>query len=452
MWARPSPKSLTTVRLAHDFNQVVQWDILFHRKQMVSHLLDEAIRWTVGSLLKGRKAEDLIEAIMTHWIRHFGPMKVLVADGETGLCSEEVAQFLDRVLVQLKTKAPGEHAQMVERHHELLRKLLLRVESQLLAEGLNVPFEVILAECILAKNVLTTVAGQTPYRALYGREPPGLAEFEPQSETVLDDHSGGVAGHSRDHHRVREMALAAMVQESAQMRLERALNSKTRLAVEQLELQPGDLVDFWRKPATKDESGWRGPARVVELGNKDGDESSATTVKWQGRSLQVRTQDLRRALVYLVHLAFPTIGTEDPRDLVVTFAESLQRGQQVRIGWVRIDMSQSKANANPQSGTSVPAVGWLRAKHRRSTVSCWSRLCTWQPRTSAWQAASAHASDMGCPPWKASSSATTPSSGGGTLADPRNAGITSRKARDASSSQSCSAWISGRPARSSSSS
>ena len=45
-----------------------------------------------------------VEAIMTHWIRHFGPMEVLVADGETGLVSEEVAQFLDRVFVQLKPK------------------------------------------------------------------------------------------------------------------------------------------------------------------------------------------------------------------------------------------------------------------------------------------------------------------------------------------------------------
>ena len=45
-----------------------------------------------------------------------------------------------------------------------------------------------------------------------------------------------------------------MVQETAQMRLERALKSKTRVAGEQLELQQGDLVDFWRKPATKDES------------------------------------------------------------------------------------------------------------------------------------------------------------------------------------------------------
>ena len=64
------------------------------------------------------------------------------------------------------------------------------------------------------------------------------------------------------------MALAALVQESARMRLERALNSKTRLAVEQLELEPGDLVDFWRKPATQDESGWSGLARVVEPGDR----------------------------------------------------------------------------------------------------------------------------------------------------------------------------------------
>ena len=102
MWARPLPKSLTTVRLATDFNRIVQWDILFHRKLMVSHLLDEAIRWTAGSILKGKSAEDLISAIMTHRIRHFGPMGVLIADGKKGLASEEVAQFLDRALVQLK--------------------------------------------------------------------------------------------------------------------------------------------------------------------------------------------------------------------------------------------------------------------------------------------------------------------------------------------------------------
>ena len=87
-----------------------------------------------------------------------------------------------------------------------------------------------------------------------------------------------------------------MVQETAQQRIERALESKTRVAGEQLALEQGDLVDFWRKPATKDESGWRGPARVIEPPGRNTDASTpAATVRWQGRDLQVRTQDVRRA-------------------------------------------------------------------------------------------------------------------------------------------------------------
>merc|ERR1712185_881808 len=131
------------------------------------------------------------------------------------LVSEEVAQWLDRHNSNLKPKAPNEHAQMVERHHELLRRILLRVEAQLAEEGIHVPLGVILAECFLAKNCLLTVAGHTPYRALYGRDPPGLAEFEPTSGTQLDDSSGGIAGHSRSHHRVGEHATPAMEQETA---------------------------------------------------------------------------------------------------------------------------------------------------------------------------------------------------------------------------------------------
>ena len=87
-----------------------------------------------------------------------------------------------------------------------------------------------------------------------------------------------------------------MVQQTAQLRLEGALSPRTRLAAEQLELQPGDLVDFWRRPATKDESGWRGPATVTVA------PGPPITVRWQGRSYDVRVQDLRRALVYLCFL------------------------------------------------------------------------------------------------------------------------------------------------------
>ena len=52
---------------------------------------------------------------------------------------------------------------------------------------LSALFLVIVAEAVLAKNTLVKVAGQTPYTGVYGREPPGLADFEPGSETQLDD-------------------------------------------------------------------------------------------------------------------------------------------------------------------------------------------------------------------------------------------------------------------------
>ena len=296
MWKRPTPKAVTNTRLSTSFNDTVQWDILFYRKHMISHLLDEAVRWSAGSVLANKDAPALIKAITSDWFRIRSPMRVLIADGEKGLASEEVAQWLDRWKVELKAKAPGEHAQMVERHHELLRQLLHRVEAQLGDEGIAMPIEVIVGECLLAKNVMTTIAGHSPYRAVYGRGPPMLAESEPTSETQLDGASGGVPGYSRHTMRLREVAMQAMVQASAQQRIERALNSKTRLATEQLQLEQGDLVDFYRKPGTKDESGWRGPATVIKS------EGSLTTVRWQSQNINVRTQDLRTTLVHLVTL------------------------------------------------------------------------------------------------------------------------------------------------------
>ena len=115
MWKRPTPKSVTTTRLAEKFNEAVQWDILFYKKMMLSHLLDEAIRWSAVSVLPQKDAPALITAISQDWIRPFGGMKLLIVDGEKGLDSEQARQLLDRTGVELKVKAPGEHAQMVEK-------------------------------------------------------------------------------------------------------------------------------------------------------------------------------------------------------------------------------------------------------------------------------------------------------------------------------------------------
>eukprot|EP00973_Karenia_brevis_P043551 6034514-Karenia_brevis.AAC.1 len=71
--------------------------------------------------------------------------------------------------------------------------------------------------------------------------------------------------------------------------MKRRLNSKTRVAHEQLQLNVGDMVDYYRAPANKDESGWRGPAVVTEV-------DPPAVVQWQGQFIQGSTRDLRRAL------------------------------------------------------------------------------------------------------------------------------------------------------------
>ena len=91
MWKRPTPKSATSTRLATSFNDTVQWDILFYKQHMISHLLDEAVRFGAGSVLASKDSLALVEAITCDWLRIHGPMQVLVADGEKGLASEQVS-------------------------------------------------------------------------------------------------------------------------------------------------------------------------------------------------------------------------------------------------------------------------------------------------------------------------------------------------------------------------
>ena len=354
MWTRPGPKSMQATRLATGFNELVQWDILFIDDVMVSHCIDEATRWSAGDILSSKSAIKIIESLTKTWLRPYGPMKVLTTDQEAGLTGEEAAQWCDRWAIQIKTREPGSHAQMVERHHEMLRRLVHRVQVQLREERIKIPMDIIVAECFLIKNLMTSVGGSSPYQAVFGRVPPILSEFEPASETQIDDLSAGIPGISRHHHRLREVTVEGMVDLTAKQRMERALNSKTRLAHEQLALQQGDQVDFHREPSTKDESGWRGPATVVQIG-------PPAVIKWQGKFVQARTQDLRRALVCLAFLIdewyintsyyreertqhWYKVQPESPVHRVQAFAETMDK-RVVRLGWV-FDSEWTRAEAN----------------------------------------------------------------------------------------------------------
>ena len=97
-----------------------------------------------------------------------GPMKVLVVDGEQGLRGRAASDWAEANSVELKFKAPQQKAWIAERHQEILRHTAHTVESQLVKEGISIPFEQVLASITFAHNALTSIGGYTPYQGLYG--------------------------------------------------------------------------------------------------------------------------------------------------------------------------------------------------------------------------------------------------------------------------------------------
>eukprot|EP00973_Karenia_brevis_P010427 1414896-Karenia_brevis.AAC.1 len=94
-------------------------------------------------------AAEIIKFITVDWILPHGPMRILVTDQESGIMGEEPAQWLARWQIQIKTKESGSHAQIVERHHELLRQLLHRVMTQSKEGKIKIPFDQFVAKCFI---------------------------------------------------------------------------------------------------------------------------------------------------------------------------------------------------------------------------------------------------------------------------------------------------------------
>ena len=66
-------------------------------------------------------------------------------------------------------------------------------------------------------------------------------------------------------HRLREISIQAMVEGSARARFGRAINTRTTLSAQRLNLQVGEEVDIFRSPNNKDASDGEGPAEVIDV-------------------------------------------------------------------------------------------------------------------------------------------------------------------------------------------
>eukprot|EP00959_Pyramimonas_sp_CCMP1952_P429900 9003581-Pyramimonas_sp.AAC.1 len=116
------------------------------------HMLDTLVRFSVAAILPDRVTSSIIAAVTHYWFRLFGAPVALTSDREGALDSDEARAWASRWQFKLNLRPRGARARMVERRPEFLRKQLHLVDEQCARDGVPVPDEAILDECVLAKN------------------------------------------------------------------------------------------------------------------------------------------------------------------------------------------------------------------------------------------------------------------------------------------------------------
>ena len=142
-------------------------------------------------------------------------------------------------------------------------------------------------------NAMLTVGGSIPYSALYGWVPIILPSID---HITTPGEDGNPNRDTLAHtHRLREVSVQAMVEGSARARLGRALNTRTTMPAQKLNLQVGEEVDFNRSLGQKDTPGWSGPAEVVDASRAT---RGVVTLRWQNRTIEAQIPNVRRHSTY----------------------------------------------------------------------------------------------------------------------------------------------------------
>ena len=330
---------MTSHRLVFHFNEEVQLDLLFVKSILentgdlhaICHVIDVCTRFAqTGLLPKGKDEIALTTCISRIWLAIFGPMTTLVVDGEAGLSGRFAADWASANGITIKIKALRQKALIIERHNALLRDGLHHTELQLQKEGIFSPFEATLSITTFSLNALTVINTSTPYQAAIGHQPTILPPLEGGYTGQRDDELGRPGTAARNVARIKEISSTNIIEATARRRIERANASRTLAPIEAKQYQPGEEVDVWFDPSEKDLSGWRGPGQVATVNS----EEANITVRYQGKSLERRHQEVRVHIPYFVFAYLMNIDNLVHYDMVRDTCEQLNHGSMMTVGLV----------------------------------------------------------------------------------------------------------------------
>ena len=313
-WQKRGNVIMPSLSLPTKFNEQGECDLMFYKRNIGFHIIDRAIRLSGGCPVPDRYAETLLNAYCTSWFQIHGPFQVLYSDGELGLNNQKTIQELRNLGTELRIRAPDQHARTAEARQSMLRHVMHMIEEDLKRHNHQIPFCRLYAEAIFVVNAFSFYNGVSPYNAHTGRQPAFLPDFE-----NIDFPKGGEITDGNREQRIREAGIEAITQSTAVAKINRALKSSTTIDGSRL-YKPGDLIDFHRPTATKDEDGgWNGPCPVV----RNEPDRGKVVCKHGGKEVAVRYPDARLTLFMELIMATELGLDNDAMDTILNYINQL---------------------------------------------------------------------------------------------------------------------------------
>ena len=267
--SRPHAHKVASPVVALDFNEIVAIDILwFDTAENSNHaalnVVDLASTYQVVIPLTSTKADEVGQALCSGWFRWAGIPKQLLVDLDSAFKGDFLT-MMDERSVMVRSAAAQAHWQngVAERHGETWKLIWAKLVEDHLVVDTEIE-EAVAAVCD-SKNSLRNRSGYSPRQWVFGvnqRLPGDLFDGSHELSSLDAASAQGKFGRLQT---IKNGAKAAFFQVQTKEAYQRAVNHKTRVKPE--ELQVGDLAYLYREmkqgKAKKPSASWTGPATVI---------------------------------------------------------------------------------------------------------------------------------------------------------------------------------------------
>ena len=276
-YSRTKPRPIVGMSLAREFNEANAMDLKEIDGHLILHMIDLATRYSQALVVRNKRKETIIEAVIKGWISTFGvPGRILFDNGGefNNREMQDMAENLNTEVLTTAAESPWSNG-ICERHNAVIGNMVTKMMHD---SGNNI--ETALAWAINAKNSLHNVYGFSPAQLVFGKNP--------NIPTVLNDKLPALEGVTQSEVVARNLqakhaARKAFIECEAAEKIRRALRHNVREDTTR-DYASGEKVYYKRK----DSAYWRGPAEVI------GKDSHQVILKHGGLFVRVHPVSLRR--------------------------------------------------------------------------------------------------------------------------------------------------------------